>query len=437
MPSDASIYSMIRPPVAGPGPLEQYTQALQVKGLMGQQELQGMQRQQMQKQIAEDDATSAAYREAGGDSAKVRELLYGRGLYKPALAAEKSALETQEKRGNIAKTSAETLAKSLSINRDMLSSVNDPQSAAQWVIAGFNDPILSPIMQKKGSPQEIIAKIPQDPQAFMRWKMENGLGITEFMKAIESKMVGVDTGKTNILRETNPNAPGFTNAPVVKTTTPGEDLSAQTTRRGQDIGATTAREGHEVTRAGQLATDARERDVGLQGAIAGARVLGKEGAEAKLALPQAVSNAERATRLIDEMIGSAGKTLKPGEKAVAAHPGFQTAVGATLTPGLRFVEGTHTADFMRRLDEIKGGAFLQAFESLKGGGQITEVEGRKATEAITRMDKSQSEAEFVRAARDFQDVIRKGVERAKQKATAPGADPKKLSDAELKRELGL
>lgn len=152
----------------------------------------------------------------------------------------------------------------------------------------------------------------------------------------------------------------------------------------------------------------------IQGQLAGAKETAKTKAEttvkAEAVLPQVVDTAKQAIKTIDELVGS-GKA-KP-------HPGFEGAVGATWKPGMRFVPGSSEADFMRRLDQIKGGAFLQAYETLKGGGQITEIEGKKATDAITRMDTAQSEKEFIQAARDYQDVIRKGVERAEKKAGKP------------------
>jgi hypothetical protein len=155
-------------------------------------------------------------------------------------------------------------------------------------------------------------------------------------------------------------------------------------------------------------------DPALQGNLAGAKAGGKElgeaGAKAKLDLPGAVDKAALASQQIDELL---------------SHPGFSSTVGATLKPGARFIDGTPEADFTKRLDQLKGGAFLQAFESLKGGGQITEAEGKKATEAISRMDKAQSEKEFVNAAREFQGFINKGVERAKIKAGGvPASQPK-------------
>lgn len=157
-------------------------------------------------------------------------------------------------------------------------------------------------------------------------------------------------------------------------------------------------------------------DPTLQGNIAAGKAAGKErgraAAQAQGNLPDAIAKAEGTLSLIDQMIGSE-------DKKTPQHPGFQSYVGATLTPGARFIEGSDTAGFERMLAQAKGGAFLEAYQTLKGGGQITEIEGRKATEAITRMDKSQKEAEFIKAAREFQGVIRAGVKRAREKAGRP------------------
>jgi hypothetical protein len=163
-----------------------------------------------------------------------------------------------------------------------------------------------------------------------------------------------------------------------------------------------------VTMRGQNMADARARErlafemnPEVQAQLAGAKETGKAQAQAAITLPAAVSTAKEGIRKIDELLKA---------------PGFSTTVGATLQPGARFVPGTDAADFMARLDEIKGGAFMQAFNSLKGGGQITEKEGEKATAAITRMSIAQSEGEFVKAAKEFQDVLRQGIKNAESKA---------------------
>jgi hypothetical protein len=146
-------------------------------------------------------------------------------------------------------------------------------------------------------------------------------------------------------------------------------------------------------------------DPSLQGEIAGAKeggkVTGGAQAEAKVNLPSYVAEAEQTVKLVDDLLDS---------------PGFKQAVGASRLVGVQKIPGTEARDFDIRLDQLKGKQFLQAFESLKGGGQITEVEGKKATDAISRMDAAASEEEFIKAAREFQSIIRNGVERAKRKA---------------------
>jgi hypothetical protein len=94
------------------------------------------------------------------------------------------------------------------------------------------------------------------------------------------------------------------------------------------------------------------------------------------------------------------------------HPGRATSTGLSGTIDPRnYLPGTNATNFKALLDQIKGSAFLQAFENLKGGGQITQIEGEKATNAIARLQTAQSDEEFVKALKEFQGIIGKGVER--------------------------
>jgi hypothetical protein len=153
----------------------------------------------------------------------------------------------------------------------------------------------------------------------------------------------------------------------------------------------------------------------------------KEQQAAADALPGAIDKSERTLAQIDEMLGTEGLKLQPGQQKIEPHAGFRSAVGTAIpfidglaVPGLRYVPGTKTADFESRHKQITGKAFLQAFESLKGGGAITQIEGEKATEAINRMNLAQSEEEYVKAAREFQDEVRALIGIAKQRAGQKG-----------------
>jgi hypothetical protein len=136
-------------------------------------------------------------------------------------------------------------------------------------------------------------------------------------------------------------------------------------------------------------------------------------------LPEAIAMNNDAIRKIDEMIGGVdanGKPL-PGAKG-KPHPGFNEAVGAGF--GTAYIPGTQGKSFTIRHKEVLSQAFLDAFEALKGGGAITEKEGEKATAARTRMDLAQSETEYMAAAREYQGVLKRGVENARARIQRSG-----------------
>jgi hypothetical protein len=136
-------------------------------------------------------------------------------------------------------------------------------------------------------------------------------------------------------------------------------------------------------------------------------------------LPEVIAMNNDAIRKIDEMIGGVDANGKPlaGAKG-KPHPGFGEAVGAGF--GTSMIPGTQGKSFTIRHKEVLSQAFLDAFEALKGGGAITEKEGEKATAARTRMDLAQSEKEYMAAAREYQGVLKRGVENAKARIQRSG-----------------
>lgn len=203
---------------------------------------------------------------------------------------------------------------------------------------------------------------------------------------------------------------------------------------GQRVGLEGKRVGIEERRLAVAEDQAKKAaDPAFQQRMSQARATGEAIAKgdvaAQQALPKIIGRAEEGLRLIDEMVGAKEVRNKEGrvtQQATKPHPGFGPAVGMggveTLgIPGLaQIVPGTDAADFKTRFDQIKGASFLEAFESLKGGGAISEAEGTKATSAINRMSLAQSEPEFISAARDLQDVIRKGVKNAQTRTLRSG-----------------
>jgi len=125
---------------------------------------------------------------------------------------------------------------------------------------------------------------------------------------------------------------------------------------------------------------------------------------------------------IDYTVTQDGKQVQ-GRKPQA---GFELAVGAGIPSWMPFQGGTDVSNFRIALDQIKDKTFLQAFESLKGAGQITEKEGEKATSALNRMNIAQSEVEFIKAAREFEQNVRSGMDMAKKKAGLPTGNTPRL-----------
>lgn len=156
---------------------------------------------------------------------------------------------------------------------------------------------------------------------------------------------------------------------------------------------------------------------------------GKRQAEYAEKAPAAMQFMNNAAQNIDAMIGDATVDSKGNivKGKIKPHVGFEGAVGF---PGIMsgfgaagFFPGSDVSDFKTKFKQLEGQGFLQAFESLKGAGQITEIEGAKATAALNRMSLSSSEKEFIKAAREFQDNLKQGIENVRKRAGLPNETP--------------
>jgi hypothetical protein len=85
------------------------------------------------------------------------------------------------------------------------------------------------------------------------------------------------------------------------------------------------------------------------------------------------------------------------------------------------IPGTEARRVGARMDQLQGQAFLQAFESLKGAGQITEIEGQKATQAIARLDRYQSQEDYVAALQELRTILEAASQRPQGWADSPDA----------------
>lgn len=77
---------------------------------------------------------------------------------------------------------------------------------------------------------------------------------------------------------------------------------------------------------------------------------------------------------------------------------FQNAIIGEQGPGL-----------VAKIGQIQSRGWLAARQMLKGGGPITDYESRKAEAAVARLQRTQNEADFKAALKDFHDAIREGM----------------------------
>lgn len=208
--------------------------------------------------------------------------------------------------------------------------------------------------------------------------------------------------------------PGFTPTPGVRTIDTGTGTVLIDSRTGRPMGGGATAQPN----AGPMpsGTSAAQPPAGANGYfpkdVAGAArqgVVGKAEGEAVVGLPETLAKAEQAVAVIDSLL---------------KHPGRAAATGLSgqLDPR-NYIAGTSATDFRVALKQLEGKAFLEAFESLKGGGQITEVEGNKATQAVARLDRAQSDKEFVSALNDLKRIVTTGMDRARMKASQPQQAP--------------
>jgi hypothetical protein len=148
-------------------------------------------------------------------------------------------------------------------------------------------------------------------------------------------------------------------------------------------------------------------------------------ADTRLADESALSAMDEGLGYIDALVGNP-------EKGIAPHAGFSSAVGSkVLQPDYAFgindtpFEGSDSAGFLARQEQIQGGAFLTAVQKMRGLGALTEKEGDKAQASIIRMKDSVSEKEYIAAANDYRAVMNGARSRLVKKMQGTGqADTK-------------
>lgn len=131
------------------------------------------------------------------------------------------------------------------------------------------------------------------------------------------------------------------------------------------------------------------------------QILDKAQAEAELALPDIEDAVTKAISELERLVND---------------PNLESLIGNPAGKLTKNIPGQPAADIDAALRQVKGGAFLAAIEKLKGSGAVSGPEGDKAGAAITSLSEMQSVPAFKKEGQIYIDILRKGLQRAREKA---------------------
>jgi hypothetical protein len=127
--------------------------------------------------------------------------------------------------------------------------------------------------------------------------------------------------------------------------------------------------------------------------------IGKGQGETITAAPMQLSNGGMALGLVEQ---------------IRNHPELPWATGRSAAFGMNDPRlNPQRAAFQDLVEQSKGGAFLTAIQQLQGMGALSNAEGATATAAMNRINTAVEKDDFLKALKDYEDIVKKGMERAK------------------------
>lgn len=199
-----------------------------------QRQLNALAMQQRQGQISDESMTRADAMgvrnvlASGGGAAELRRL-GSVGAFEQADALDRRAAEAQRAQTGADAQKQEAMHQRLKVYREALGGgmVTDPQAAAQWLRAQYEDPATSEYMLRLAGPFDAAAKrIPTDPAGFARWQQQSVIGMDKFIQSTAPKPQQVRVGDRVAIVDMNPNSPtyGTEQQSIDVNATPGQQM---------------------------------------------------------------------------------------------------------------------------------------------------------------------------------------------------------------------
>ena len=204
MPADASIFQNF---LRAPKSVQDYDN----EAMQAQSNALAMKTQQAQyNALAQQQQQEDAIKNYLGGGANLATPEGQSGLYRVAGSKAGAILKDQsalaKDRAAADKDKTESGIKVWQSYRDQASMIRNPQEAAAWIANGYHDPVIGPYLQRTGSLEEGLARIPQDQAGFEAWR--NGVGMNvdklaahalqqrQFDLNANNELIGAD-GKVN------------------------------------------------------------------------------------------------------------------------------------------------------------------------------------------------------------------------------------------------
>jgi hypothetical protein len=211
-----------------------------------------------QRGIQKANALQAITSNFGPDPELNAQLLVQKGYVPEAQKYRENEYDIAKKRADSVKVMADALDKKIQQHQGLLSQVQNPQMAAQWMQAAYQDPDLGKIVSRLGPPEEAIKSIPQDPQGFQNWILQASAGSEKLRAQLQGEARDAETKANNLRTDARVKSEGAANRGVQMR---GQDI----TSRGQDMTDARAREVNDTTKAAaadakQAAADAKQAE---------------------------------------------------------------------------------------------------------------------------------------------------------------------------------
>lgn len=314
-------------PVQIENPVNQLARVMQIQGLQQAQGMNALKMDEYRRGTEEKNALRAVLGREGFsiDSPDSRNALLRASPEKGA-AILKSYVDAQNAATTGKKAAGDLVNQRVAAYRDNVYTVGDPQTAAQFVTAIYNDPDLKGSAITAVPLETLLSSIPQDPSQIGAWKQQFALGATKFMELNKPTIATRNLGGTTDTISTE----GLTG--VTRTLN-----SAQNTQSPDSVASVAAQRENAAARREQAAA-ARDANAINKDA---ARTEIKETADGFVMI-------DKGTGKTTPLAGADGKPLGP--KLKTAPPGVQNAVLsnsqnlARAERALALVEGKNIGD---------------------------------------------------------------------------------------------